>query len=124
MSNQQETALYLCTSGGENPEKASICLAMASAAIALDIDTTIAFQGGGVYLALKNYTDHVPAAGGFSPLKKLINDFTELGGKMLVCKPCMEERHIKDTDLFEGAEVTSGGTLNMIAIKSDIHLVY
>jgi len=124
MSEKQETALYLCTSGGENPEKASICLAMASAAVALDIDTTIAFQGAGVYLALKNYTDHVPATGGFSPLKKLMGDFTELGGKILVCKPCMAERNITDDDLIEGAEVTSGGTLNMLAIKSDIHLAY
>ncbi|WP_457551719.1 DsrE family protein [Desulfobacula sp.] len=67
------------------------------AALALDLDTTVALQGKAVYLALKGYTDHVPEVGGFAPISKLISDFIEFGGKLLVCKPCIEERKIEDT---------------------------
>jgi predicted peroxiredoxin len=124
MSEKTEKIIYFCTHGGEDAEKASICFAMASAAIALDVDTTVALQGSGVYLAQKGYIEHVPATGGFAPLTKLITDYMELGGKLMVCKPCIEDRKIEESDLISGAQVTAGGTLNMIALESDAQLVY
>jgi len=124
MSEIAEKIIYFCTHGGEDAERASICFAMAGAALALEIDTTVALQGKAVYLAKKGYIDHVPEAGGFAPLSKLIGDFLEFGGKLLVCKPCIEVRKIEVTDLVEGSEVTAGGTLNLLALESDAHLVY
>jgi uncharacterized protein involved in oxidation of intracellular sulfur len=124
MSEKAEKIIYFCTHGGEDAERASICFAMAGAALALEIDTTVALQGKAVYLAKKGYIDHVPEAGGFAPLSKLIGDFLEFGGKLLVCKPCIEVRKIEVTDLVEGSEVTAGGTLNLLALESDAHLVY
>jgi len=119
-----EKIIYFCTSGGEDTEKASICFAMASAALALETDVTMALQGRGVSFARKGYTDDIPAIGGFAPLSKLINDFIELGGKLLVCKPCIEEREIPETDLIQGARITAGGTLNVLALEADAQLVY
>ncbi|MCD4742974.1 MAG: DsrE family protein [Desulfobacteraceae bacterium] len=124
MAEKVEKIVYFCTHGGEDCERAAICFAMAGAALALDIDTTVALQGKAVYLALKGYTDHVPEVGGFAPLSKLISDFLEFDGKLLVCKPCIEERKIEDTQLIKGAEITAGGTLNLLALESDAHLVY
>jgi uncharacterized protein involved in oxidation of intracellular sulfur len=54
----------------------------------------------------------------------MISDFRELGGKLLVCKPCIAERNIEETDLIDGAEITAAGTLNILALESDAHLVY
>jgi len=124
MSEKVEKVVYFCTHGGEDCERASICFAMACAALALDLDTTVALQGKAVYLALEGYTAHVPEVGGFAPVSKLVSDFMEFGGKLLVCKPCIEERKIKDTQLIEGAQITAGGTLNLLALESDAHLVY
>jgi uncharacterized protein involved in oxidation of intracellular sulfur len=124
MPEKIEKIVYFCTHGGEDAEKASICFAMAGAAVALDLDATVALQGSAVYLAQKGYTDHVPQAGGFSPLSKMISDFRELGGKLLVCKPCIAERNIEETDLIDGAKITAAGTLNILALESDAHLVY
>lgn len=124
MSEKVEKIIYFCTHGGEDAEKASICFAMASAALAMEVDTTVALQGRGVYLAQKGFIEHVPATGGFAPLTKLIKDYLELNGKLLVCKPCIEERKIKESDLIDGAMITAGGTLNMIALESDAQLVY
>ncbi|WP_022665611.1 DsrE family protein [Desulfospira joergensenii] len=119
-----EKIIYFCTHGGEGAEKASICFAMANAGVAMDIDITVALQGNGVYLAQKGFIDHVPATGGFAPLTKLMGDFMELGGKILVCKPCIDERKIQETDLIEGAQITAGGTLNVLALEADAQLVY
>ncbi len=124
MAENVEKIVYFCTHGGEDCERASICFAMAGAALALDIDTTVALQGKAVYLALEGYTAHVPEVGGFAPISKLVGDFMEFGGKLLVCKPCIEERKIEDARLIEGAEITAGGTLNLLALESDAHLVY
>ncbi|MCK5348065.1 MAG: DsrE family protein [Desulfobacula sp.] len=124
MAEKVEKIVYFCTHGGEDCERASICFAMAGAALALDIETTVALQGKAVYLALQGYAEHVPEVGGFAPISKLIGDFMEFGGKLLVCKPCIEERKIEDTQLIEGAEITAGGTLNLLALESDAHLVY
>jgi uncharacterized protein involved in oxidation of intracellular sulfur len=124
MEEKQEKIVYFCTSGGENAEKASICFAMANAGMAMDMDVKVALQGKGVQLAQKGFTDHVPATGGFPALKKLIADYLAQGGEIHVCKPCMEERHIKDTDLIEGAQVTAGGTLNIMAVAADAQMVY
>jgi uncharacterized protein len=57
-------------------------------------------------------------------MKKLIRDFIELGGKMLVCVPCIKERNIQENDLVEGAETTAAGAVNLEAIQSDAVIVY
>ena len=124
MSENTEKILYCLTCSGDDSERASLCFAMASGGAAMDVDVTVALQGKGVYLALKGYTDHLPAIGGFAPLKKLISDFMEVGGKVLVCKPCIDERKIEEADLIDGARVTTGGALNMLALETNAQLVY
>jgi uncharacterized protein involved in oxidation of intracellular sulfur len=124
MEEKKEKILYFCTSGSDNAEKASICFAMANAGMAMDMDVKVALQGCGVQLAQKGFTDHVPATGGFPALKKLIEDYIAQGGEIHVCKPCMEERNIKDSDLIQGAQVTAGGSLNIMAVAADAQMVY
>ncbi|MDA3789605.1 MAG: DsrE family protein [Desulfobacula sp.] len=124
MAEKVEKIIYFCTHGGEDCEKAAICFAMAGAAVALDIDTTVALQGKGVYLALKGYTDHVPEVGGFAPISKLISDFLEFEGKLLVCKPCIEERNMELSDFIAGVELATGTSLNMAIIESDKQLTF
>lgn len=124
MESKEEKILYITTYGGENPEKASMPFVLAAAALAMDIKATICLQGNAVYLAQKGYVDHMLPGGGFPPMKKLIGDFIELGGKILVCVPCIKERNIQETDLVEGAETTAAGAVNLEAIQSDAVLVY
>jgi uncharacterized protein len=124
METKEEKILYITTYGGENPEKASMPFVLAGAALAMDIKATICLQGNAVYLAQKGYADHMLPGGGFPPMKKLIRDFIELGGKMLVCVPCIKERNIQENDLVEGAETTAAGAVNLEAIQSDAVIVY
>jgi len=125
MAEKEEKILYICTHAGEDPEKAAMPFVMANAAITMDIKTTIALQGNGVYLAQKGYVDTMLPAGGFPPVKKLIQDFMEDGGKLLVGVPCIKERDIdEESDMIDGAQTTAAGTLTVEALESDAVFVY
>jgi len=125
MTEPEEKILYICTAAGENPEKAAMPFVMASAALAMDIQATVVLQGNGVYLARKGYTDNMLPPGGFPPLTKLVTEFMELGGKLLVCVPCIKARNIDETnDLLPGAQTTAAGALNIEAIESKAVFVY
>jgi uncharacterized protein involved in oxidation of intracellular sulfur len=120
-----EKNLYIGTCAGDNPEKAAMPFVMANAALAMDVQATVCLQGNGVYLAQKDYTKNMVSPGGFPPMPKLINDFIELGGKLLVCAPCIKERHIdQNGDLLEGASITAAGALNLLAMESKAVFVY
>ena len=124
MEETTEKVLYVTTYGGENPEKAAMPFVMANAALAMDIQATIALQGNAVYLAQKGYAEHVTRGGGFEPIPKLIADFLSLGGKLMVCVPCIKERNITPEDLIPGSETTAAGKLTVQAMESDAVFVY
>lgn len=124
MEEKQEKVMYICTYGGENPDKAHLPFVMANAALAMDIKATVVLQGNGVYLAQKGYIDHILPGGGFPSLNELMSSFRELDGKLLVCVPCMKARNIKESDLIDGAQTTAAGALNVEAIASDAVFVY
>ena len=121
---KQEHIIYYATCAGEEPEKATMPFVMAVAALAMDIKATIVLQGNGVYLALEQYRKNMLPGGGFPNIDKLINDFLELEGELLVCNPCIEERNISESDLIQGAQITAAGKLNIAAIKADAVFVY
>ena len=124
MAEKEKKILYIATHGGEDPEKASMPYVMACAALAMDIKVTIALQGNGVYLAREGYADNVLPGGGFPHVKELIKTFMELGGKMLVCVPCIKARNIGEADLIDGVEITAAGALNIEAMGSGTVFVY
>ena len=124
MSDKEEKILYFCTKAGDDPEKAAMPFVMANAALAMDIKATVVLQGNGVYIAKKGYVDTMLPPGGFPEVKKLLTDFLELGGELLVCVPCMKERNISEENLVEGAATTAAGALNIAAMEADAVLVY
>jgi uncharacterized protein involved in oxidation of intracellular sulfur len=120
-----EKNLYIATCAGDSPEKAAMPFVMANAALAMDVQATVCLQGNGVHLAQKGYAEHMVAPGGFPSMSKLIGDFIELGGKLLVCAPCIKERHMdEDRDLIDGASITAAGALNLLAMECKAVLVY
>jgi uncharacterized protein involved in oxidation of intracellular sulfur len=124
-TEQTEKILYIGTKAGDDPEKAAMPFVMANAALAMDIEATVCLQGNGVYLAQKGYTDTMVPPGGFPPLSKLVGEFIALGGKLLVCVPCIKHRNIDEgRDLIEGAQTTAAGALNVEATESKAVFVY
>ncbi|NLI82945.1 MAG: multidrug transporter [Deltaproteobacteria bacterium] len=124
MENKTEKILYITTVGAENPEKAAFPFVLANAALAMDVEATIVMQARAVELAKKGFVDAMPAAGGLPPMKKLLGDFLELGGKILVCGPCIKEYGVAESELVAGAEVTAAAQINIAALAADAVLVY
>lgn len=110
MTTNSEKIVIIATFAEESPDKATIPFVMGNAALAMDVDATIILQVTGVYLAMKNYANHVHAAG-FPPLTELQEAFFEQGGKLMVCSPCLQARKINPADLIDQAEIIAGGTL-------------
>ena len=122
---QPEKILYIGTTAGENPEKAAMPFVMANAALAMDIQATICLQGNGVYLAYDGYVKKMPSPGGFPPMQKLLDEFLELGGKLLVCVPCIKDRNMdEESELVTGARTIAAGALNIEATESKAVVVY
>jgi predicted peroxiredoxin len=99
-----EKIVIFATHGGEDAERATIPFVVGNAALAMDVPVTVILQAAGVTLMKKGCYEHIFAAG-FDPLKKLVDSFLELGGKILVCIPCIESRKITPDMLLEGAEL-------------------
>ncbi len=95
-----EKIVIIATHGGEDPERASLPFVVANAALAMDVEVVVILQGTAVTLAKKGCYEHVFAAG-LPPLKSLVDSFIDLGGKLLVCAPCIEERKITKDMLVE-----------------------
>jgi predicted peroxiredoxin len=118
-----EKLVFMVLHGPSHPEHATIPFVMAGAALASDVEVVLGFQADGVELVRKGGADAVEAPG-FPPLKKLLDDVRELGGKLLVCGPCLKSRGVDATDLVEGAEVVAAGRFVAEITSATNSLVY
>jgi len=109
MAENKKRLVFMVTQGPENPELATIPFVMATTAQASDVEVLMGFQGNGVMLTIKGMVDHV-AASGFPPLKDLLKIYTEAGGKLYVCGPCVGSRKIAQQDMVEGATIVGAAT--------------
>jgi len=119
-----EKLVFMVLHGPNHPEHATIPFVMACAALASDVEVVIGVQADGVCLAHKGEADAVQAPG-FPPLAKLMGDFRDLGGRLLVCGPCINSRGISaPDDLIEGAEVVAAGRFVAEIASATNSLVY
>jgi len=123
VAEKEEKIMLFATHAGEDPERASLPFVVGNAALAMDVQAVVVLQGTGVYLAKKGYIENV-FAGGLPPLKELVDNFTELGGKIYVCSPCIKERQIDPSELIEGSEVIAAGLLVQELLSASASLVY
>lgn len=121
--SEQEKIMYISTHGVEDPERASLPFVLANAALAMDVEAVVALQGASVFLAKEGMLEHVHSAG-FSPLKELVDSFLELGGRLLICVPCIQERKIDEKDLIDKATPVAGATLTDEILSANATLVY
>ena len=115
--------VFMVLHGPDHPEHATIPFVMGCAALASDIEVVLGFQADGVELVRVGVADGIQAAG-FPPLAKLLRDFRELGGSLLVCAPCMNSRGITAADLIEGTEVVAAGRFVAEIASATNSLVY
>ncbi len=118
-----EKVLIIATHGPDDPERATFPFVMANAALVMDTEAVIVLQGAAVLLGKKGSFEHVYAAG-LPPLKDLMKTFMEQGGKLLVCTPCIKERHIDESMLVENAELIAGARVIQESLEANAVLNY
>jgi predicted peroxiredoxin len=120
---KKESMVIIATHGCEDPERASMPFVLGTAALVMESEVTVVLNGVGVLLAKKGCYEHV-FAGGKDPLKKLVDNFVELGGKIWVCAPCIKEREITEDMLLETAETVTAGRVVRACIEADATLTF
>jgi uncharacterized protein involved in oxidation of intracellular sulfur len=102
-----EKLFFMITHAPDHEEHVTIPFVMAIAALASDVEAVIGLQADGVEIAAKGRADTVTSEG-FPPLSKLMDDYKELGGKILVCGMCLKCRGIDPaTQLVDNAEIVA-----------------
>lgn len=91
-------------------DKATVAFVVANASQASDKETMVFLATEGVHLAVRGYADDI-AEEGFAPLKELMTNFVQAGGKIYVCSPCFKKRLLDDTQLIDGAVIVGGAKL-------------
>ena len=124
MEEKVEKILYMCTCCENDPDKAHLPFVLGNAALAMDIKAMIALQGDAVKIGTKGFAAIMPPGGGLPPMKELLDNFMALGGELGICGPCIKHRNIRESDLIEGARITTAGQVNLAALESDAVFVF
>ena len=120
---ENEKQVTISTIGPENQEKATLPFVVATAAQTVDAEVVVILQASAVLLAKKGIAENVNAPG-LMPLKKLMDTFVELGGRLLLCSPCIKERFINADDLFPGSQLIAAGTVVEEVLSAKAVLTY
>jgi len=121
--SEAEKIVVINTTGPEFQEKATLPFVVATAAQTVDAKAVIILQASAVLLAKRGIAENVNAPG-LLPLKKLMDTFLELGGELLVCSPCIKERHISEDELIPGAKPIAAGTVVTEVLSAKAVLTY
>jgi uncharacterized protein len=100
----------MLTYAKDNTDKATVAFVVANAAAASEKVTMIFLSTEGVSLAAQGYADDVHEEG-FAPLKQLMENFVDAGGKIFVCSPCFKKRKLDENKLVKGATIVGGAKL-------------
>jgi predicted peroxiredoxin len=107
MSNKFVVSL---TCAMDNPDRATVAFVVANAAVASNRDTVVFLSIEGVRLSQKGVAESIHEEG-FAPLKDLIANFAQAGGKIFVCSPCFKKRKLDESNLVPGAVIVGGAKL-------------
>jgi predicted peroxiredoxin len=94
----------------DNPDKATVAFVIANAAVASDKETLVFLSIEGVRLSQTGYSDGIHEEG-FAPLRELMTNFANAGGKIYVCSPCFNKRKLDPNQLVRGAVIVGGAKL-------------
>jgi len=106
----EEKIVYIATHFKDSPEKALIPFVLANASFAMDVKPVIIVQGEGVNLAVKGKAAEITHAP-FDPLEKLAASYAEMGGRLLVCSPCLKARNYDEKDLVPNAKIVGAAKI-------------
>jgi predicted peroxiredoxin len=106
----KDSVMIVSTHAEDDPERAIIPFVLGLTALSSGMEAVILLQIMGVYMAKKGYAKNV-VVHTFPPVKELMDQYIEAGGRLLVCIPCMKKRGLEPADLIEGVTVVNAPTI-------------
>lgn len=98
------------TRSTDDPDRATVAMVVANAAVASGKETMVFLSSEGVRLATKGVVETINEEG-FQPMATLLSNFLAAGGTIWVCSPCFKRRGFTESDLIEGATIAGGAKL-------------
>ncbi len=98
------------THSTDDPDRATVAMVVANAAVASGKQTIVFLSSEGVRLATKGIAEQINEEG-FQPMTALLGNYLAAGGTVWVCSPCFKKRGFIDSDLIEGATIVGGAKL-------------
>lgn len=103
----------------KNLERASLALAIATAAQVSGSPVSLFFAQDGVYAAVKDSMRGLVCPE-FAPLEEMMTILRDEGAKFHVCHPFLGPRGIRGEDLREGVRITSAVSLVQQGTESSV----
>ncbi len=94
----------------DDPDRATVAMVVANAAIASGKNTMVFLSSEGVRLAVKGVAESIHEEG-LQPMADLLKNYLAAGGTFWVCSPCYKKRGYAESDLIEGATIVGGAKL-------------
>ena len=98
------------TRSTDDPDRATVAMIIANAAVASGKNTLVFLSSEGVRLAVKDVAEGINEEG-LQPMADLIKNYLAAGGTLYVCSPCFKKRGYTESDLIEGATMAGGAKL-------------
>lgn len=95
----------------DNVDKATIGLTLANVALESRDAVTVVLTSEGVRLAVAGYADDLDNGAPFKPIKTLLAEIAQKGGRLQVCTPCLNKRGLVETDVPAAFERIDGAGL-------------
>jgi predicted peroxiredoxin len=107
---ENDKVLINLTTGLEDPERVTVALLVATAAVSAGKRVAIWLTKEAVRLALPGFAEAV-ACDGCPPLARLFGQYADGGGELLVCPICSNARKLSEEDLAPNARLVGATPL-------------
>ena len=120
---KKEKILYMVTQAGENTELVLLPFMHAVGALTMDVEAVVVLMANSIWLAKKDYARHIRYPDK-PPLDELMQNFIELGGKLLLCTPCAKARALGEDEFIDGSELIAAARFTEEVLSSTSTLCY
>lgn len=109
MTNQTRELIVVMTKG-INDELSSVGLTLANGAMTAEMSVGVFLTSAAIDLVRKSGVDHTHVHP-MEPLKALLHDFMDRGGKVWACPPCTKARGYTECSLIDGVEIAGASVI-------------
>jgi predicted peroxiredoxin len=109
--------LVVVVTNGFNDERSSVAWSVANGGIASGYEVTMFLVSSGADWARKKAADVARLNPLDPPVKDMIQNVIDSGGRIMVCPPCAQVRGYDKEDLIDGVELA--GSTSMLGVVSE-----